>query len=115
MEDKHLYHQVSPGNDHGAVDLDAQTRPGQQHRILMACDFFYPNCGGIETHIYQLSQCLIALGHKVRRCGSSLNQHRTFQFDGSMQPPPGPPMHDIWAHPGSGVMDRMQSMYHVRR
>lgn len=31
----------------------------------MACDFFYPNCGGIETHIYQLSQCLIGLGHKV--------------------------------------------------
>lgn len=31
----------------------------------MVCDFFYPNCGGIETHIYQLSQCLIGLGHKV--------------------------------------------------
>ena len=44
----------------------------RQHRILMACDFFYPNCGGIEQHIYQLSQCLIGLGHKVgsrlRRC-----------------------------------------------
>lgn len=32
----------------------------------MACDFFYPNVGGIENHIYQLSQCLMARGHKVR-------------------------------------------------
>ena len=32
----------------------------------MACDFFYPNVGGIENHIYQLSQCLLARGHKVR-------------------------------------------------
>lgn len=45
-----------------------QQREQRQHRILMACDFFYPNCGGIENHIYQLSQCLIGLGHKVRRC-----------------------------------------------
>lgn len=31
----------------------------------MVCDFFYPNVGGVESHIYQLSQCLIARGHKV--------------------------------------------------
>ncbi|VDP67412.1 unnamed protein product [Echinostoma caproni] len=31
----------------------------------MACDFFYPNVGGVETHIYALSQCLIARGHRV--------------------------------------------------
>lgn len=31
----------------------------------MVCDFFYPNVGGVESHIYQLSQCLIACGHKV--------------------------------------------------
>lgn len=31
----------------------------------MASDFFYPNTGGVESHIYQLSQCLSALGHKV--------------------------------------------------
>ena len=37
----------------------------RRHRILMACDFFYPNVGGIENHIYQLSQCLLARGHKV--------------------------------------------------
>ena len=33
----------------------------------MVSDFFYPNMGGVENHIYQLSQCLIARGHKVRR------------------------------------------------
>lgn len=37
----------------------------KKHRICMVSDFFYPNTGGVESHIYQLSQCLIARGHKV--------------------------------------------------
>ncbi|XP_023575350.1 phosphatidylinositol N-acetylglucosaminyltransferase subunit A isoform X3 [Octodon degus] len=35
------------------------------HNICMVSDFFYPNMGGVESHIYQLSQCLIQRGHKV--------------------------------------------------
>ncbi|XP_064642386.1 phosphatidylinositol N-acetylglucosaminyltransferase subunit A-like [Lineus longissimus] len=35
------------------------------HRICMVSDFFYPNMGGVESHIYQLSQCLVARGHEV--------------------------------------------------
>jgi phosphatidylinositol glycan class A protein len=31
----------------------------------MVSDFFYPNMGGVETHIWCLSQCLIQRGHKV--------------------------------------------------
>lgn len=31
----------------------------------MVSDFFYPNFGGVENHIYLLSQCLLKLGHKV--------------------------------------------------
>ncbi|KAL8571190.1 hypothetical protein ACOMHN_010651 [Nucella lapillus] len=31
----------------------------------MVCDFFYPNMGGVESHIYQLSSCLLDRGHKV--------------------------------------------------
>lgn len=31
----------------------------------MVSDFFYPNMGGVEGHIFQLSQRLLALGHKV--------------------------------------------------
>ncbi|XP_076451623.1 phosphatidylinositol N-acetylglucosaminyltransferase subunit A-like isoform X2 [Babylonia areolata] len=31
----------------------------------MVCDFFYPNMGGVESHIYQLSSCLVDRGHKV--------------------------------------------------
>ncbi|CAN7142023.1 unnamed protein product [Brassica rapa subsp. narinosa] len=34
-------------------------------RILMVSDFFFPNFGGVENHIYYLSQCLLNLGHKV--------------------------------------------------
>ncbi|KAG5833518.1 hypothetical protein ANANG_G00276760 [Anguilla anguilla] len=36
-----------------------------KHSICMVSDFFYPNMGGVESHIYQLSQCLIERGHKV--------------------------------------------------
>ena len=31
----------------------------------MASDFFYPNMGGVEEHIFNLSQCLLLNGHKV--------------------------------------------------
>lgn len=31
----------------------------------MASDFFFPNMGGVEEHIFNLSQCLISAGHKV--------------------------------------------------
>lgn len=31
----------------------------------MVSDFFYPNMGGVEMHIWSLSQCLIQRGHKV--------------------------------------------------
>jgi len=36
-----------------------------KHHICMVSDFFYPNMGGVESHIFQLSQCLLTLGHKV--------------------------------------------------
>lgn len=31
----------------------------------MVSDFFYPNMGGVESHLYNLSQQLIQRGHKV--------------------------------------------------
>ena len=34
-------------------------------RILMVSDFFYPSIGGVESHIFQLSQNLMARGHHV--------------------------------------------------
>jgi phosphatidylinositol glycan class A protein len=33
--------------------------------VAMVSDFFYPGLGGVEMHIYQLSECLIGLGYKV--------------------------------------------------
>lgn len=33
--------------------------------VCMISDFFYPNMGGVEMHIWCLSQCLIQRGHKV--------------------------------------------------
>uniref|UniRef100_A0A6B2EC60 phosphatidylinositol N-acetylglucosaminyltransferase n=1 Tax=Phlebotomus kandelakii TaxID=1109342 RepID=A0A6B2EC60_9DIPT len=34
-------------------------------RICMASDFFFPNMGGVEEHIFNLSQCLLEKGHKI--------------------------------------------------
>ncbi|XP_060841759.1 phosphatidylinositol N-acetylglucosaminyltransferase subunit A isoform X2 [Rhopalosiphum padi] len=36
-----------------------------KHKICMASDFFYPNMGGVEEHIFNLSQCLLIKGYKV--------------------------------------------------
>ncbi|XP_075710532.1 phosphatidylinositol N-acetylglucosaminyltransferase subunit A isoform X1 [Rhinoderma darwinii] len=44
---------------------EAAHAPRRTHIICMVSDFFYPNMGGVESHIYQLSQCLIERGHKV--------------------------------------------------
>lgn len=35
------------------------------YRIAFVCDFFYPRLGGVEMHIWSLSQHLIRQGHKV--------------------------------------------------
>eukprot|EP00601_Ochromonadales_sp_CCMP2298_P022804 CAMPEP_0173323156 /NCGR_PEP_ID=MMETSP1143-20121109/30378_1 /TAXON_ID=483371 /ORGANISM="non described non described, Strain CCMP2298" /LENGTH=410 /DNA_ID=CAMNT_0014267125 /DNA_START=1 /DNA_END=1230 /DNA_ORIENTATION=- len=42
-----------------------KSKPAPKHNICMVCDFFYPNMGGVETHIWCLAQCLIQRGHKV--------------------------------------------------
>jgi len=34
-------------------------------RILIVTDFFFPNVGGVESHVYNLSQCLMDAGHHV--------------------------------------------------
>jgi phosphatidylinositol glycan class A protein len=31
----------------------------------MVSDFFFPNMGGVESHLFQLSQCLKERGHEV--------------------------------------------------
>lgn len=37
----------------------------RRHRVCMVCDFFYPRLGGVEMHIWSLSQCLLRRGHRV--------------------------------------------------
>jgi phosphatidylinositol N-acetylglucosaminyltransferase subunit A len=48
-------------------EADGKTEPWPQfrHSIAMICDFFYPRLGGVENHIWSLSQELLQLGHKV--------------------------------------------------
>eukprot|EP01065_Artemidia_motanka_P036572 TRINITY_DN44528_c0_g1_i1.p1 TRINITY_DN44528_c0_g1~~TRINITY_DN44528_c0_g1_i1.p1 ORF type:complete len:476 (+),score=63.65 TRINITY_DN44528_c0_g1_i1:67-1494(+) len=54
------------GADSGAVRLRAGAAgSGARHRVCMVSDFFYPDFGGVEIHIYALAHCLIRRGHKV--------------------------------------------------
>lgn len=46
----------------------------------MISDFFYPNSGGVESHIFQLSQCLINYGHKVIVLTHSYGDRKGIRF-----------------------------------
>lgn len=47
------------------------------YNIAMVCDFFYPQLGGVEIHIYHLAQNLISLGHNVIIVTHSYGHNRT--------------------------------------
>ena len=44
---------------------------GCQHRVLFVSDFFFPAVGGVESHIYHLSHCLVQQGHKAGHADAS--------------------------------------------
>jgi phosphatidylinositol glycan class A protein len=59
-------------NDRDQIDADGddddegdKDPPRRRYRIAMCTDFCYPNMGGVEMHLYQLSQTLLQRGHKV--------------------------------------------------
>jgi phosphatidylinositol glycan class A protein len=43
----------------------ASKTPFVKLRIALVSDFFVPNLGGVEMHMYNVAQCLIELGHKI--------------------------------------------------
>jgi hypothetical protein len=46
------------------MTMKQTSRNKRKYRIAMVCDFFYPRMGGVEMHIWSLSQHLIRMGHK---------------------------------------------------
>ncbi|ORX66173.1 GlcNAc transferase [Linderina pennispora] len=48
--------------------------------ICMVSDFFYPNMGGVESHLYNNSQCLIQRGHKVVIVTHSYGKRRGVRY-----------------------------------
>lgn len=59
---------------------DEPPNPVPQHRVCMVCDFFYPRLGGVEMHIWSLSQCLIACGHKVIVITNTYGRRRGIRY-----------------------------------
>ena len=55
----------SPRKHHTTSTSTSTNRKSKKHTILMISDFFFPRLGGVEMHIWSLSQCLISQGHKV--------------------------------------------------
>lgn len=47
------------------LEIERKQKRKECFRIAMVSDFFCPNTGGVETHIYQLAKCLLNNGHKV--------------------------------------------------
>lgn len=48
--------------------------------ICLVSDFFCPNTGGVESHIYYLGQCLIGRGHKVIVVTHAYGKRRGIRF-----------------------------------
>jgi len=47
-----------------------------KYSVLLCTDFVAPKLGGVETHSYQLAQCLIERGHKVCLVSSMFRYQR---------------------------------------
>ncbi|KAJ2787240.1 Phosphatidylinositol N-acetylglucosaminyltransferase GPI3 subunit [Coemansia interrupta] len=48
--------------------------------ICMVSDFFYPSMGGVESHLYNNSQCLMQRGHKVVIVTHAYGQRRGVRY-----------------------------------
>ena len=59
----------SSGSVPGYLPSQGSEFPTRRKRIAMVSDFFFPNTGGVEMHLYQLSTCLIKRDNKVRKVG----------------------------------------------
>ncbi|KTW26339.1 phosphatidylinositol N-acetylglucosaminyltransferase gpi3 subunit [Pneumocystis carinii B80] len=53
------------------------------YNIAMVSDFFFPQPGGIESHIYQLSQKLLDRGHKVIIITHAYNDRMGIRYSGN--------------------------------
>lgn len=50
------------------------------HYFRLVSDFFCPNTGGIETHIYHLGGCLLKLGHDVIVITQTYGERRGIRY-----------------------------------
>jgi phosphatidylinositol glycan class A protein len=48
----------------------------RRYSVLLVSDYFYPNLGGVEMHMFQLGQCLIERGHKVTVMTNTYSKER---------------------------------------
>jgi phosphatidylinositol glycan class A protein len=61
--------------------------PKRGYRIAFVCDFFYPRLGGVEMHIWSLSQHLMRQGHKVILITHSYGNRTGVRYMGDKRAP----------------------------
>ena len=68
------FKQNESGDDDKTSPTSKMPEKVRRLNICLISDFFYPDKGGVETHIYNLAQCLILRGHKVIVVTGSFNE-----------------------------------------
>ena len=61
--------------------------PGERLRVCMVCDFFHPNSGGVENHIFAVAATLMARGHKVVMVTHAYGDRTGVRWSKDSQPP----------------------------
>jgi phosphatidylinositol N-acetylglucosaminyltransferase subunit A len=81
----------------------------------MVTDFFYPGFGGVESHIYNLSVCLIRRGHKVVVVTRSYGNRRGVRYLTSGVKVYYLPFHAIEFGPGAATMPTILGSFPIFR
>lgn len=69
-------HLVTPMNSKQIDELLSNPIQPKRYSILLVSDYFYPNLGGVEMHMYQIGQCFIERGHRVTIMTNTYSKER---------------------------------------
>ena len=78
------------------------TSASAKHRVLLVCDMFHPDVGGVEAHLVALAGALVALGHSVAVLTRARSTPGAGGYGGRLDLPDGVPGGDCAGFPAAG-------------